>query len=50
MCQYLDWELTAHPVTPKEFEEMVHKDFVNPDPYSTHSSINEEVGPSRLFI
>jgi len=29
---------------------MVRKDFADPDPYSTHSSINEEVSPSRLFI
>ncbi|EGO00719.1 hypothetical protein SERLA73DRAFT_178625 [Serpula lacrymans var. lacrymans S7.3] len=36
MCQYLDWELNVDPVTLKEFEEMVRKDFAGPGPYPTY--------------
>ncbi|KAN0081278.1 hypothetical protein V8E55_008902 [Tylopilus felleus] len=36
MCQYLEWELNVDPVTLKEFEEMIRKDFVGPGPYPTY--------------
>ncbi|KAG1739136.1 uncharacterized protein EDB91DRAFT_1237581 [Suillus paluster] len=36
MCQYLEWELNVDPVTLREFEEMVKKDFVGPGPYPTY--------------
>jgi len=36
MCQYLEWELNVDPVTLRDFEEMVKKDFVGPRPYSTY--------------
>ena len=36
MCQYLEWELNVDPVTLKEFEEMVRKDFVGIGPYPTY--------------
>jgi hypothetical protein len=36
MCQYLEWELNVDPVTLREFEEMIRKDFVGPGPYPTY--------------
>jgi Cyclin, N-terminal domain len=36
MCQYLDWELNIEPLTLKEFEAMVRKDFAGPGPYPTY--------------
>ena len=36
MCQYLEWELNIDPITLREFEEMIHKDFVSPGPYPTY--------------
>ncbi|KAH7927453.1 hypothetical protein BV22DRAFT_1007019 [Leucogyrophana mollusca] len=36
MCQYLEWELNVEPVTLKDFEEMVRKDFAGPGPYPTY--------------
>ena len=37
MCQYLDWELNFEPVSFKEFEDMVRKDFAGPGPYPTYA-------------
>ncbi|KAG1716490.1 hypothetical protein ID866_694 [Astraeus odoratus] len=36
MCQYLEWELNVDPLTLKEFEEMVRKDFAGTGPYPTY--------------
>ncbi|KAH7883209.1 hypothetical protein F5I97DRAFT_1939054 [Phlebopus sp. FC_14] len=36
MCQYLEWELNVDPVTLRDFEEMVRKDFAGPGPYPTY--------------
>ena len=36
MCQYLEWELNVDPITLREFEEMIRKDFVGPGPYPTY--------------
>ncbi|KAG2747847.1 hypothetical protein P692DRAFT_20931833, partial [Suillus brevipes Sb2] len=36
MCQYLEWELNVDPVTLREFEDMVKKDFVGQGPYPTY--------------
>jgi hypothetical protein len=36
MCQYLEWELNVDPVTLREFEDMICKDFVGPGPYPTY--------------
>ena len=32
MCQYLEWELNANPITLREFEDMIRKNFVGPVP------------------
>ena len=36
MGQYLEWELNVDPVTPREFEDMIHEDFAGPGPYPTY--------------
>jgi hypothetical protein len=36
MCHYLECNLNADPVTPREFEEMVKKDFVRSSPHTTY--------------
>jgi hypothetical protein len=36
MCQDLEWELNVDPVTLREFEDMIHKDFVGPGAYPTY--------------
>ena len=36
MCQYLNWELNVELGTPKEFKDLVHKDFTGPGPYLTY--------------
>ncbi|KAG2738810.1 hypothetical protein P692DRAFT_20412836, partial [Suillus brevipes Sb2] len=38
MRQYLEWELNVDPVTLREFEDMVKKDFVGQGPYILPSS------------
>ena len=36
MCQYFEWELNVDPITLREFEGMICKDFVDPGPYPTY--------------
>ncbi|KAF9243147.1 hypothetical protein BU15DRAFT_86565 [Melanogaster broomeanus] len=36
MCQYLEWELNVDPVTLREFEVMIRRDFAGPGPYPTY--------------
>ena len=48
VSMYLEWELDVDPVTLREFEDMIRKNFVGPGPYPTYilpSTRAEEVDP-----